>query len=666
MLVAVVVLWAVLTLGVRASLWRRVGGAPASAAALVTVACLLSAISSAQYKAPVGVAALRYCINMQNPVDQSAVDMEAQKTVRASAKRAVTKQINAIRQKFAENETDSIPAMVEHLKQKFKSFSVAHETYVDLVSEENLDECDKYFYQVQGNYISVLKEVNASKVGTSQGNGGDETCYGANGSLLSCGSDDSHEQMIALTNLPKVELQTFDGNPARYHSFTKSFDANVDKVCRDPDLKLTRLLQYVTGTALEAIRSCQLIGGLKGYDRARGILKSRFSSSHLVTEKIVKDLRSGKSVRSPLDIQQLADDVVNASLILEQLGKIHEVNAQSVVIEIVHRLPGYAQLKWKKFALNYKDDKDAYPEFADLVTFIAKLSRETADPVYGDFFPKRDKPKPQRQWSSGSGFTKPVNTTQTNTNGRKSHAKSESPCVMCNQPHRLWNCSQFRALSLKDRLHVVDSNKLCHNCLRGSHAAEQCGKKSVCSVVGCGQKHTMWIHDGDHSGVNQASNQPVQNTVVGATASNTETSHFVCSHKDTFMPVVEVTVTNGQKSCKCYALLDTGSGQSFCSRNLAVKLGLKGHKGELNVSTISSTAVMESGLVSFSVSSDVGEILQMNNVFIGDKIPTMNAAVNINEFPYLSDIQLCSAYDVRNVVVDLLIAQDNVVNHLQC
>ena len=75
---------------------------------------------------------------------------------------------------------------------------------------------------------------------------------------------------------------------------------------------------------------------------------------------------------------------------------------------------------------------------------------------------------------------------------------------------------------------------------------------------------------------------------------------------------------------------------------------------------------MESGLVSFSVSSDVGETLQMNNVFIGDKIPTMNAAVNINEFPYLSDIQLCSAYDVRNVVVDLLIAQDNVVNHLQC
>ena len=434
MLVAVLVLGAVLTLGARASLWHRVGGAPVSATALVTVACLLSAISLVQYKAPVGVSSLRYYINMTNSADESAVDMEAQKTIRASAKRAVTKQINAIRQKFAENETESIPGMIEHLKQKFKSFSVAHETYVDLESEEHLDECDKYFFQVQGNYISVLKEFTASKVVTSQDNDGDQTCNGAAGSRLCSGSDDLHEQMIALMNLPKVELQTFDGNPVRYHSFIKSFDAYVDKVCQDPDLKLTRLLQYVTGTALEAIRSCQLIGGLKGYDRARGILKSRFGSSHLVTEKIVKGLRSGKAVRSPEDIQQLAVDVENASLILEQLGKMHEVNAQSVVIEIVHLLPGYAQLKWKKFALNYKDDKDAYPAFSDLVTFTAKLSQETTDPVYGDFFPKRDKPKPQRQWSSSSGYTKPVNTTQT-TLIAENHMLSQRALALCAISH---------------------------------------------------------------------------------------------------------------------------------------------------------------------------------------------------------------------------------------
>ena len=237
------VLWAVLTLGARASLWCRVGGVPISATALVTVTCLLPAISLVQYKAPVGVSSLRYYINMTNSDDETAVDMKAPKTLRPSAKRSVTKQIYAICQKFAENETDSIPCMIEHLKQKFKYFSVAHETYVDLESEEHLDECDKYFYQVQGNYFSVLKEFPTSKVVTSQENGGDRMSYGAAGSLLSGGLDDLHEQMIALMNLPKVELQTFDGNPVRYHSFIKSLDVNVDRVCQDPDSKLTRLLQ---------------------------------------------------------------------------------------------------------------------------------------------------------------------------------------------------------------------------------------------------------------------------------------------------------------------------------------------------------------------------------------------------------------------------------------
>ena len=43
-------------------------------------------------------------------------------------------------------------------------------------------------------------------------------------------------------NFPKVELKVFDGNPFHYHAFIKSFDVNVDKVCSDPNLKLTRLL----------------------------------------------------------------------------------------------------------------------------------------------------------------------------------------------------------------------------------------------------------------------------------------------------------------------------------------------------------------------------------------------------------------------------------------
>ena len=69
--------------------------------------------------------------------------------------------------------------------------------------------------------------------------------------------------MLSLLNMPKVELQTFSGDPLEYHQFIK-FDQNVHNLPCNSDLKLTRLMQYTVGPAKDAIRNCQLIGGTLG------------------------------------------------------------------------------------------------------------------------------------------------------------------------------------------------------------------------------------------------------------------------------------------------------------------------------------------------------------------------------------------------------------------
>ena len=66
---------------------------------------------------------------------------------------------------------------------------------------------------------------------------------------------------MAIMNLPKVELETYNGDPMQYLTFIAAFEENVDKVIRDSQIKLTRLLQYTTGDAKSAIRTCALIGG---------------------------------------------------------------------------------------------------------------------------------------------------------------------------------------------------------------------------------------------------------------------------------------------------------------------------------------------------------------------------------------------------------------------
>ena len=43
---------------------------------------------------------------------------------------------------------------------------------------------------------------------------------------------------------------------------------------------------------------------------------------------------------------------------------VSEVNVQSVIMEIASRLPTYAQIKWRKQALDDKLSKDKYSDFA--------------------------------------------------------------------------------------------------------------------------------------------------------------------------------------------------------------------------------------------------------------------------------------------------------------
>ena len=77
---------------------------------------------------------------------------------------------------------------------------------------------------------------------------------------------------------------------------------------------------------------------------------------------------------------------------------------------------------------------------------------------------------------------------------RSKYARPVDPCVLCKQNHRLWHCPMFRMLKPSERLDVVNTHALCHNCFVRSHTTEICGKKSRCSVPECGEKHSMYIH----------------------------------------------------------------------------------------------------------------------------------------------------------------------------
>ena len=185
-----------------------------------------------------------------------------------------------------------------------------------------------------------------------------------------CDNSDSLSDLVNLLSIPKVELDSYDGGPREYQSFISMFGELVDSKLKDDQLKLSRLLQYTTGTAKSAIKSCSLIGGSDGYAQARAILKSRFGNTHLVTQTIIADLRNGKRVTKPHELLQLADDLSTASAALRQLDKLSEVDTQQMIKDVLSRCQQYVLNKWRRKALDFKRDNDMYPGFDKFVQFV--------------------------------------------------------------------------------------------------------------------------------------------------------------------------------------------------------------------------------------------------------------------------------------------------------
>ena len=82
------------------------------------------------------------------------------KADRINRKRAVTKEVNYVKQLIAEDEVELIPDRVKRLKDLFKNFSTIHDQYHDSLEDETvIDESEKYFCQAQTLYTEVLSSV---------------------------------------------------------------------------------------------------------------------------------------------------------------------------------------------------------------------------------------------------------------------------------------------------------------------------------------------------------------------------------------------------------------------------------------------------------------------------------------------------------------------------
>ena len=551
------------------------------------------------------------------------------KKSRSARKGTLTKAYGDLSVLIAEDDYDGVVSQRQKMKALYLKFLESHTDYHDTLEDESdIKTSDEYLCNVQTLYAG---QQNVAKAAMKDMQPLSQTRSEAN-------NEQSFAALGHLINLPPLELQKFSGEPEEFDNFIATFNEVIGNVIPDPAAKLLRLKAQVTGIASDAIRMCRIDGGQESYARAIKILRDRFGSPYVVCASVIERLINGPSVRSPSEIRTLADELSNAEITLKNNQMYNEIDTQNNIIQICLRLESSLRYEWRSRVMKDKQSTGVYLSFSHFVSFVQEHAEVVNDPLYGNDALK-DGQSRCRSKTTVSSLPSHIQEVHSATScpdvSTKYNSASNIQCHLCLKNHKLYTCHQFRNMPIDKRCTYAKTNNLCTLCLGKDHSVSECKSTYTCRINNCGERHSSSLHVYNN-----------QLPVVG---------HCVqaCAKSNVHMPTVPVIVND---ALPIFALLDTGSSASFCTKRLMNEMKLQGVNMSYQLRTLHGINNNHSEIVNLRVSSRDGTAsLEMNNVFVVDEIPVEICSVrDVNKYPHLKDLTFSQASQV-----DLLIGQDN-------
>ena len=502
--------------------------------------------------------------------------------------------------------------------------------------------------------------------------------------------------------LPKPELNKFDGNPLEFWNFIRSFENNIEKNASDEGEKLSFLLQYCTGAARDAIKSCVTMDTKLGYRTARALLKDRFGHPYKIATAHLDKVTHGPPVK-PFDQRALlafADQLRDSQITLESLGYLDEINSADNLRGIINRLPFNLKSKWLDVADKIQESGER-PRIHHISQFVSAKARAANDPVFGAVLGKEKVKTRRNVFNSRTSSSSSSNTKFTSlaTHGGPSSVRDERAkparqlpsrvrssaalvkCLVCDGIHQLWNCEQFKKKPFSDRIKVIRDANLCDNCFKVGHMAKGCMQRSGCYIEGCGMKHMTVIHppeqllptlretqearharmDASSQGNTHSSNNGDllgQNHAIGAGVnSQNSVSHTASKVRLRIVPV-RVHGSQPGQVVETYALLDNGSDVTLCDTKLVDQLGITGEPRNFLLTTQERKDSAKTGIeVKLTIDSINGNSsLEVPRAWTVDHLNISERSIprdgDVDKWPHLSGIELP---EIENKEVKVLI-----------
>ena len=468
------------------------------------------------------------------------------------------------------------------------------------------------------------------------------------------------EAIMALT-LPQPEVPVFTGDPIEYCEFVRAFENLVERKTSSPSTRLYYLLQYTSGPVQDLVRSCLTMPDDIGYNEARKLLAERYGQSYNIATAYVDRVINGPPIRAEDGpaLQRFSILLTSCRNTLKEIGYLNRLENPDSLRKTVERLPYPLRLKWRELvdAISQKEKRD--PNLKDISEFVEARSRVANHPIFGKiqseqrppFNPKHNsKYRKDAKSFAAQGLEQPSQQLQLPSNKEE---RKQLKCPSCKKNHWLSQCDDFKKLNLTSRYQFVRANKLCVNCLVSGHFVQDCPKRSFCRIQGCTKKHSTYLHvketppnQSEKEGQTESPANPnaaqASNSYLNVNASQVASGSVVGL---SIVPV-KVKVKGYSKKVLTYAFLDSGSNTSFCTEDLLKKLGTKGKKTTLSLTTMqTSNEPIECSLVDLEVSdlSDQNPI-ELPMVYSRPSLPvstdTVGTQEDVSRWPHLKGIEI--------------------------
>ncbi|XP_058817142.1 uncharacterized protein LOC131680444 [Topomyia yanbarensis] len=278
----------------------------------------------------------------------------------------------------------------------------------------------------------------------------------------------------SVVRLPKIDLPTFDGDINNWIPFRDAYTALIH---RNNDLQPVDKFHYFMAALKGPVRKLLDIISITAdnYKVAWDLLVGRYDNKRLFIKNHISDLFAIESVRkeSSDSILSLVDQFERHVKILTALGESTNSWSSLLVHMVCARLDKHTLREWEKSTGDIIDEIPTYEEIIHFLHEQARILHTLNSEVTGFHTNSKEKPR----------FSVAHTATIPNT--------STYRCAVCSQPHRIYECEEFKRKSVEQKHEIVRRKKLCWNCLSSSHMSRDCPSKPCRK---CNEKHHTLLH----------------------------------------------------------------------------------------------------------------------------------------------------------------------------